>query len=121
MGCRWAWGRALSGLYLIVEDKITLDQLSTHSDYDLCELYNEELADNEVNDSPFLSMNNSLEYYEPRNIKTLLANNKNFHSLFCLNTQGLRSHWDNFRTLVDDMNGDTQSGSFDNIIIQYWF
>ncbi len=104
----------LNPVFMMMEDRITLDQLSTQTDYNLCELYNNEFTEDDIIDSPYLSIDNTCDYYEPHNVEKLLNQNRSV-SLFCLNTQGLRAHWDVFNELIDIMNGDSSNGSFDVI------
>lgn len=93
-------------------DSISLDQLCTQATFDLVKLQEHidpnNLADgnNLVDDSPFTLMNNECTYYEPSEVKTLIPNDNKSLNLFCLNCQGLRSHWDLFCNLLVDTCGD---------------
>ncbi len=102
-------------LVLMMEDSITLDHINTQTNYDLSELYNNEFSNDDVIGSPYNIIDNTCEYYEPNNVKELLAHENNSLSMFCLNTQGLRAHWDSFTNLIDSMNSDTSTNSFDII------
>ena len=53
-------------------------------------------AIDEPNDCPFNPMNNTCLYYEPIQIRDIMQNERNNFSMFCLNCQGLRAHWDAF-------------------------
>ena len=98
-----------------MEDRITLDQISTQAIYNLNELYNNEYDENDIIDSPYSTINNVCDYYEPHNVKNLLGEKNNSLSLFCLNSQGLRAHWDAFSGVIQSMNGNSGTGSFDII------
>ena len=58
--------------------------------------------DEEPNDSSFVQ-SNGCQYYEPIEIPKMLDHKNKLLSMFCLNTQGLKSHWDAFRNLIYDM------------------
>ena len=58
-------------------------------------------------------MHNICQYYQPADVASLLAKDSNSLSVFCLNCQGLKSHWDNFLYLLQEMSGG--SSSFDII------
>ena len=96
-------------------DRITLDQINTHADYDLCELYDNDNIEDEITSSPFSINENTCNYFEPDKLNKLLLNGKNNLSMFCLNCQGLRAHWDGFSDLINKMNSDDNIGSFDII------
>ncbi len=96
-------------------DRITLDRISTQTAYNLTDLYNKEFTEVDDIDSPYASIANMCDYYEPGKLKSLLSMENNSLSLFCLNTRGLRAHWDAFNDLVEKMNGETCKGSFDVI------
>jgi len=87
-------------------NEINLDHITTHDEFNLqrlCEM-NDDTAD-ELVDSPFELGSNTCGYFEPSDIKNIASGNL---TLFCLNVQGLRAHWDNFYNLLSEMNGDSQ-------------
>ncbi len=94
--------------------RITLDQISTQNAYNLTDLYNNEFTENDDIDSPYTYVTNMCNYYEPAKLKDLTKENSSL-SLFCLNTQGLRAHWDAFNNLVENMNGEICTSSIDVI------
>ncbi len=100
---------------MMMGDDITLDHISTHLSCSLSELYNKEVSDNYIVCSPYTTINNTCDYYEPKNVSDLLKLQNNSLSMFCLNTQGLRAHWDAFTDLIDKMNNNTSANSFDII------
>jgi predicted nucleotidyltransferase len=96
-----------------MEDSISLDHVSTHAEYDLKLLYENDLSDDEHFESPFDMTNNECLYYEAETVGNVLASSQGEFSLFCLNCQGLRAHWDSFCTLLYDMGSNI--GGFDVI------
>ena len=96
---------------MMMEDRITLDQISTQSIYDLSQLCENDPSEYEVNDSPYELINNRCKYYQPLEVKDLLEHEHNSMSVFCLNCQGLKAHWDAFQNLLHETSG--CSGSFD--------
>jgi hypothetical protein len=78
---------------MMMADRITLDQISLQSNYDLTKLHDNDPFDDEINDSPFDINYNTCDYYESTDVGSLLAQENNSISLFCLNSQGLRAHW----------------------------
>ncbi len=70
---------------------------------------------NEINDSPFTMISNTCDYYQPSDVKNMLTQDRNSLSLFCLNCQGLKAHWDSFCNLVSDMHGELYKNVFDLI------
>ncbi len=97
----------------MMEDRILLDQICTQSKYDLKKLYENDPEDDEIDDSPYSVIDNSCSYYEPSDINKLLSEYRNSISIFCLNCQGLKAHWDQFTQLMHETNG--INGSFDII------
>ena len=55
------------------------------------------------------NIDNNCDYYDPSGVKELLNQEQNNVSLFCLNCQGLRAHWDAFHNLVRETCGDGHS------------
>ncbi len=92
MGRRVGEGWHVIYLRLMMEDRITLDQISTQAIYNLSELYESESNEDDFGDSPYSSINNTCDYYESSDIKNILNTNKNSVSLFCINNQGLCAH-----------------------------
>ena len=90
----------------MMEDEITLDHISTQSTYDLVKLFNDSELDEDFSESPMDIIDNTCNYYDPSGVKELLNQEKNYVSLFCLNCQGLRAHWDSFHNLVWETCGD---------------
>ncbi len=85
-------------------DNINLDHISTNSEYNLQTLCETDLADDEVADSPYTMINNTCTYYDPTSVKDIISDGL---TLFCLNAQGLRAHWDSFSNLLYEMNDET--------------
>ena len=80
-----------------MEDELTLDRIDTQSEFNLVDICND---DKENSDSPCTTISNSCNYYEPVEVQGLT--NSNGLSLFSLNCQGLKSHWDEFRNLIEN-------------------
>ena len=53
--------------------------------------------------------------FEPSNMNHLLSDQNSALSMFCLNTQGLRAHWDSFKDLINTMHGSSIDEAFDII------
>jgi exonuclease III len=89
-------------------DRVTLDQISTQSKYDL-----NKLCDNDTEDdiiaSPLTLNQYSCNYYLPSDVKSLLTQENNSMAVFCLNCQGLKAHWDAFCNLLQESNGNSRS------------
>ena len=102
-----------------MEGKITIDQIGTQSMYDLVKMCDNNDSDEDLSDSPFATLDNSCDYYDPSGVKDILTKEPNNISLFCLNCQGLRSHWDSFHNLIWKTCGD--SNAFDIIVITELF
>ena len=77
--------------------------------YDLSQLCDTSEPGDEFNDSPFEILSNKCDYYEPCEINKILTNDHNNMSIFCMNCQGLRAHWDSFRNLVWEMCADNNA------------
>ena len=100
------------------DDRVSLDQLNTHLEYNLTDLYNiyMDYDDNDENvQSPFSAIKNKCENYEPSNMNHLLYDQNLALSMFCLNTQGLRAHWESFKDLINTMHGSSIDEAFDII------
>ena len=69
--------------------------------------------------SPFDICQSDCSYYDPRDIANLPNANKENTSYFHLNCRGLASHWDNFTSLVHELN--SHNFSFDFIGISETF
>ena len=82
---------------------ISLDRINTLRQYDLQKLCDDGHTIDEPNDCPFNLINNTCLYYEPIQIRDIMQNERNNFSMFCLNCQGLRAHWDAFCGLIHDM------------------
>ena len=52
--------------------------------------------------------NNNCKYYEPIELHDIIARKDNLLSMFCINAQGLMSHWDSFCNLIHDMGAGNQ-------------
>lgn len=89
-----------------------LDRIDTQLEYDLHALCTNDNADIEQTDSPFDLCNNTCKYYEPDEVKTVLSDNPNSLKMFCLNCQGLRSHWDSFQDLIYEMGNNRHKFDF---------
>ena len=83
-----------------MEDNITLDHISTQNKFDLQSLCETDQSLDEPTDSPYDIGNNTCKYYEPAAIKNVISNDL---SIFCINAQGLKAHWDNFKNLMLEM------------------
>ena len=97
-----------------MEDRISLDHISTQPQYNLVDICNTDIDedDNTIEDSPFSMITNTCDYYEINDVNLLISQDKNALSMFSLNCQGLRSHWDAFCSL---MIGNRNSSLFDII------
>ena len=84
----------------------SLDNISTHDDFNLQTLCQDTELDLEYEDSPYAQANNTCSYYDPNSVKDI---NSNDLSLFCMNVQGLRAHWDAFHDLINNLSGETWS------------
>lgn len=98
-----------------MDDRITLDRINTHSEFNLTELYKNDNNEDDIDDSPYSIIKNTCNYFEPTDLRNLLSEIDNSLSMFCLNCQGLRAHWDAFCDLINNMNGSNLSSSFDVI------
>ncbi len=67
-----------------------------HVDYDPDDIY----------DSPYDQIDHTCLYYEPKNVSQLFDNARHELTMFCLNCQGLRSKWDPFYNLLQQMGND---------------
>ena len=92
-------------------DDIDLDHINADPEYNLQSLCENDNPDGDT--SPYELSNTSCKYYEPCNVKSALSGND--LSMFGLNCQGLRAHWDSFYNLICDMSGN--SHHFDIIAI----
>ena len=106
---------------MMTGDDVSLDQMSMQSSHDLIKLLNDDIADDDINDSPYSMVNNACDYYQPNEVRQLLDHEKISLSIFCLNCQGLKAHWDAFCNLTDEMNNENCTGSFDVIGITELF
>lgn len=89
----------------MAQDNILLDQIYTHTDFDLTTLIeqaDDQMHGDEVDYSPFDGIDNNCKYYYPAEANDLLTQNNNLFSIFCLNTQGLKAHWDAFCNLISE-------------------
>ena len=75
---------------MMTGDDVSLDQMSMQSSHDLIKLLNDDIADDDINDSPYSMVNNACDYYQPNEVRQLLDHEKNSLSIFCLNCQGLK-------------------------------
>ena len=62
---------------------------------------------NDSSCSPYDNSNNKCRYYEPNTMKDAYFDERDQFSLFCINSQGLRAHWDSFYNLLFDMCDET--------------
>ncbi len=94
--------------------RISLDHINTQPQYNLVDICNIETSEDDtiVEDSPYDMITNSCDFYEINNVKQLMSQDKNSLSMFSLNCQGLRSHWDAFSRLIV---GNHNSSLFDII------
>lgn len=90
---------------MMMEANITLDHIATHDDLDLQKLCRGNLVD-QWDDSPYSLVNNTCSYYEPTAVQNVLSTGL---SMFCMNIQGLRAHWDAFQNLLFNLCGESQS------------
>ena len=95
------------------------DQLGTLPKFNLLSLCeknrNDDDENDEIDDSPFTVINNSCDYYQSSDAKNMLIQDRNALSLFCLNCQGMKAHWESFCNLLGDMHGELYENSFDII------
>ena len=82
---------------------ILFQHIGAHQQYDLEHLYNFEQSVDEPSDSPFDSCQNTCLYYEPAKVAELFADTFVDLSIFALNCQGLRSHWDSCYNLLQEI------------------
>ena len=73
-----------------------------------CKLCDNDPED-EINDSPYEPMNNTCQYYQPADVTNVLAKDSNSLSVFRLNCQGLKSHWDSFLYILQELSGGSSS------------
>ena len=84
-----------------MEDELTLDRIDTQSEFNLVDICSD---DKENSDSPYTTISNSCNYYEPVEVQGLT--NSNSLSLFSLNCQGLKSGMNSgilLKTLLREM------------------
>jgi len=86
-----------------MEDNLTLDHIDTQPKYNLHSLCHDDEAFDVNIESPFDLSQNTCLYYEATDIPELFSTATNSFSMFCLNCQGLRAHWDPFYNLVQEM------------------
>ena len=89
-------------LIIIMAGSVTMDQINMQDEFNLKNLYEGETDDDEL-DSPYALVENVCNYHEPTEIGQMLSDNHDALSIFCLNSQGLRAHWDTFCNLLHDM------------------
>ncbi len=70
--------------------------------------------DEEHEVSPFDICKNSCKYYDPSNVKVNFSDLDEL-SMFCINTQGLRAHWDAFYNLLQEIGN--EASNFDIVAI----
>jgi len=87
-------------------DTITLHDIKTSPDKDFENIYNiNNSDDNDINAiSPYDICPTNCNYYEPDKFQTISRDYADGLSIFHLNCQGLGSHWDNFKSLLTDIN-----------------
>ena len=90
-----------------MEDNITLDHVSTLTEYDLEKICQSDQTLDEPADSPFELNNNTCMYYDSDAVGSTFSASHDDLGLFCLNCQGLRAHWDSFNNLLQEMGRDT--------------
>jgi len=88
-----------------MEDNLTLDHIATHDDFDLRQICRGDLTEDR-DDSPYTLVNNTCNYYDPPAVPKLLSTDL---SIFCINVQGLKAHWDAFQDLLYKSCGDSKS------------
>ena len=88
------------------ENNISLDQLRSNEIYNLKTQYNTCIRGlNESTDkSPFDYCDTDCSYYEPDQFAEKYKDHQSGTSYFHLNCQGLQSHWDEFHSLIQDLN-----------------
>ena len=61
---------------MMTGDYVSLDQMSMQSNHDLIKLLNDDIADDDINDSPYSMVNNACDYYQPNEVRQLLKHEK---------------------------------------------
>jgi len=87
-------------------DSVTFDHINTQEKYDLKLLCESDESVDDPSYSPYELSNNTCRYYEPDMMKDVFLGVQDAFSLFCMNCQGLRSHWDSFYNLLQEMGND---------------
>ena len=93
----------------MMEDDLTFEHIDTQQKYDLQQLFQNDPRSDELSDSPFELCNNTCLYYEPCGVNEAFSRPNDDLSIFCLNCQGIRAHWDSFYNLVQEMGKDSRS------------
>ena len=88
---------------------ITFEHISTQNRFDLENMFQNDPLSEEASDSPFDSCNSTCLYYEPHAVNEAFSQTNDDFSVFCLNCQGLRAHWDSFYNLIQEMGGGNQT------------
>ncbi len=87
--------------FMMMEGRISLDHINTQPQYNLVNLCTTETDDDTITEtSPYDMITNTCEYYCIDDVRNKLMKDENSISIFSLNCQGLRSHWDEFSSLV---------------------
>ena len=115
---RWGTEAGLDGgkhcrTTLTVTDNITLDMVSTSTEFDLISMYDNanDTNDTEDNDSPFQYNVTHCSYYETPDFQRYNQANgmKEQISLFHLNCRGLLANWNQFHELIYNLSSDVFS------------
>ena len=104
-----------------MDDIITLDLLGTNPEHNLSEMIEDNDPDDQT-ESLYSAINHSCNYYDEHETHNIISKTSETKlSLFCLNTQGLRAHWDGFSSLINNVNSESYCKSFDVIGITELF
>ncbi len=94
----------------MMEDNAHLEHLGRDDNHDLRVLFensNYDPIEEEQIESPFELCKNTCMYYDPTQVRKLLIDMSSNLSMFCLNCQGLKPHWDSFYNLLQEMGNET--------------
>ena len=98
----------------------SLDHVDNSPDFNLDTLFLGDSEHQEEGDqSQFKLIDTSCSYYEPNEVTDILSDTNNDLSIFYLNAQGLKAHWDSICNLLNEMG--TSSYAFDKIGITELF
>ena len=102
-----------------MQEHISLADIKDSRDRDFEHIYNINTDEDDEVVSPYTVCQTNCTYFEPAEMNTITDEYREGESFFHLNCQGIGAHWDNFKSLLCEIHGDTFS--FDYIGISETF